>query len=287
VLFIESKLLSKEHSNQLRRYAEHLATKEECADKALLYFTRAYDPKDPEEILGDTGAQGVRFRPCRWYELYRFLKANTREGDQIEREILKFMEEQGMAQDNEFTAIDILAMTHIHKSLNLMDSVLMGEVSKRFDLIAGKTGKKTSALTQLFEQNRYLLLRHQKGRAFWCGIAFNMGIGGQDAYPHLTLHLGVPPQSPCRKRALEVYRDIAAGAGWSTYNLSAEKAWSGIYKATSMKQFLHEPDHVKALQDHFLGLLDELSAIKAKYGDLPWRSPDAPPEPEDEAEVGS
>lgn len=48
---IESKIGSKEGSEQLRRYAEHLNKMADADGKALLYITRVCDPKEPGEIL--------------------------------------------------------------------------------------------------------------------------------------------------------------------------------------------------------------------------------------------
>ena len=74
VIFVESKIGSYEHDNQLIRYAEQLATKHEKArNRYLVYITRSYDPKDRTKVTRTTG-QAVRFIPVLWCNLFSLLK---------------------------------------------------------------------------------------------------------------------------------------------------------------------------------------------------------------------
>lgn len=95
-VMLESKIGSGEGQGQLRRYAEHLHGMSSFDSRTLLYVTRGYDPKEPEEIL--TGLDDkVNFKQLRWHDFYRFL--HQTESDALVEEVMAFMEENGMARE--------------------------------------------------------------------------------------------------------------------------------------------------------------------------------------------
>lgn len=145
VVYLESKIDSGEGEQQLRRYADLLSKVEGARSRTLVYVTRDYDPKDEAQILrvsenaGDgSGSRGgtttapVRFLQIRWGDFYRFLRwAATDRGSAsgedgwvldpglraLVGEVTSFMEEQGMAQRNVFTAEDLTAMSRLQHTV--------------------------------------------------------------------------------------------------------------------------------------------------------------------------
>jgi hypothetical protein len=69
-ILIESKIGSREGSEQLRRYAELLHAMPDIKGKTLVYITRDFDPKSREEILTNLGGGSVRFVQLRWHDFY-------------------------------------------------------------------------------------------------------------------------------------------------------------------------------------------------------------------------
>lgn len=107
MVMIESKIGSKEGPEQLRRYAEHLDEMVELGHKTLVYMTRGYDPKEAGHVL--SGLDGnVRFEQLRWHDFYRFLE--TVEKDALVKEVMTFMEEQGIARSYRFSTTDLMAL---------------------------------------------------------------------------------------------------------------------------------------------------------------------------------
>lgn len=96
VIFIESKIYSKEHGDQLRRYAKHLHSQPGIRNKTLLYVTRGDGPKDEAKVL--EGIPAVRFEQVRWYTLQRILLDQPK--DLLLDEIIIFMDKNGMGLVN-------------------------------------------------------------------------------------------------------------------------------------------------------------------------------------------
>jgi hypothetical protein len=46
--------------------------------------------------------------------------------------------------------------------------------------------------------------------------------------------------------------------------LDDEKAWGAIYKRRELHTFMAQPDHVKAIKDYFLSLLEEVKRFQRK-----------------------
>jgi hypothetical protein len=123
VVMIESKIGSVEGEDQLKRYAGHLNDMS-GARKTLVYITRAYDPKDKEEILSDV--DGICFEQLRWHDFYRFLQMVKR--DALVEEVMLFMEEQGMAQSHRFSTADLLTLSKVPRAFEIFDETLGDDV---------------------------------------------------------------------------------------------------------------------------------------------------------------
>lgn len=95
LIFLESKINSKEHSGQLQIYAKHLSSQPGVRNKFLLYVTRDTDEKDKEKIL-----KGIinppTFVQVRWHTLQEVLQNQPK--NPLLDEIIIFMGRNGMGQ---------------------------------------------------------------------------------------------------------------------------------------------------------------------------------------------
>jgi hypothetical protein len=71
-VLVESKISAQEGRDQLQNCAAYLEEMKGFGRKTLLYITRAYDPKEADEILSTHG-ETIRFEQLRWHDFYRFL----------------------------------------------------------------------------------------------------------------------------------------------------------------------------------------------------------------------
>lgn len=96
IVFVESKLGSKERADQLNEYGEVLLN-ERGKSKTIVYITQFSD-----ELKTISPEKGISLKQRRWYEIYHFL-INQRELEEKENnllgELIKFMEELDMTFD--------------------------------------------------------------------------------------------------------------------------------------------------------------------------------------------
>lgn len=155
VFLVESKIDAVEGEGQLKRYAEHLDRMTDHHGKTLIYITRAYDPKDEDEVR--SSASGIRFEQLRWHDFYRFLQKV--EKDALVEEVMTFMEEQGMARSYRFSTGDLMALSGVPRAFEIFDETLGGEVSAELESFAGcKLRRDPHGLNQIREHERYNIL---------------------------------------------------------------------------------------------------------------------------------
>jgi hypothetical protein len=268
LFFIESKIGSQEGNDQLSKYAEILHELPGFQNKFLVYITRDFDPKDEKTILRSIPNSNVQFKQYRWHQFYQFLK--TQPPTMLIREMIMFMHEHHMAQNNQFSSVDIIALANFTRSLKLMEETMWGEVSQRFKEILGAIKPKVTALTQVQNHGRYLITASMPNGKWWCGLGFILKTANLADYPTVRLMLEVDPNSQHRTEILEAMWKICQQYGWQGYDLNNAKAWSGIAREKSLQNFLSEEDHIVAIERFFLQALDELAAIKHQYSNLPW-----------------
>lgn len=131
LIFIESKIDSGEHNDQLRRYAEHLNSQQEVRNKTLLYVTRDPDKKDKATVLGNISEAAVRFEQERWYTLQRVLQDQSK--NLLFDEIIIFMcnNEMGLGKlDNKLTRDEAASLS----GANLSKSDLRNMNLSKFNL---------------------------------------------------------------------------------------------------------------------------------------------------------
>lgn len=269
LIFVESKIGSKEGYQQLSRYAEILDKLPNIRHKWLIYITRDFDPKDKSEILQPISTSQVQFKQLRWHQFYRFLKSQKKEG-MLVQEILEFMQEYNMAHNNQFSSLDVLVLANFTKSLRLMEEVMWGKVKDRFIQVIGTVRASSTALTQVRHHERYLMTADMPSGKWWCGLGFYLATSEITDYPSLRLVLEVDPNSSRRAEIIDAMKGISNTFGWSEYGLNGSIPWVAIFREKSLQDFLAQEDHIVATQQFFLDALDELEEIKRQYPHLPW-----------------
>lgn len=274
VVMIESKIGSKEGSEQLRRYAEHLDGMEGIGGKTLMYITRGYDPKDPDEILSDLNAN-FRFKQLRWHGFYRFLQ--TLEKDSLIEEVIAFMEEQGMARSYRFSAADLMALSGLPQAFDLMDETLDGGVNSELEHFTGSKSRRES-MSVFRRLRRYCVLAQLHGFDLFCYVGYHLNTA--DGYPEVGVHLQAQPRATGRSASIDGMRRIVLFDGWDSYNLDDPAGWAGVHRTVSLAGLLSAEDHVAAVEQFFIEsirqLRVELTAFKKERPDLPWNGGSSP-----------
>jgi hypothetical protein len=267
IIFIESKVGSKEGYEQLKRYAEILHVLPNFRHKFLLYITRDFDPKEEAVIFQKIPESTVQFKQLRWHQFHRFLQSQA--DTMLVQEMTVFMNEYNMAHNNQFSSIDVIALANFTKSLKLMEEAMWGEVSQQFKQVLGAVRNPATALRNLRWQGRYLMSVDMPGR-WWCGLGFILKTSNLTDYPKVRLMLEVDPRSQSRTEIIKAMKEICQQGDWEPHNLNDSKAWSGIIREKSLQDFLAEEDHIVAIKEFFMQSLDELNTIKEQYPNLPW-----------------
>jgi hypothetical protein len=267
LILIESKIGSKQHDNQLERYAELLAEKKsEALEKtSLVFITRDYEAA---RIDKPTDSSFI-FRRARWFEFYNCLKAHVN-GDGLARELKLFMEENRMSLGNQFRSTDLVAMENFLSAKALMDETLDGEVSEKARKILGSVSNLKKAPNQLRDYQRYIVYSSFEG--FECLIGYWFPHENPDVPIWVGVRLYSDPDAPVRKEVIQAFRGWIEkpGGTWLAEQLDDEKAWSSIRNVKAIRSLMVEEDHVQAVKDHLLKLLGEVGQFKQTYHDLPW-----------------
>lgn len=273
LVLVESKIGSKEGFDQLTRYAEHLGRKPHTHSTALIYITRDFEtektlPKLPKDVA---------FAQTRWFEFCRSLQ-RCGSNDALERELIRFMEENNMSQRNQFTTIDVLALTNFTSARTLMDATMWGTVSIAFAQKLAKVSTPKRAMNQLYEHQRYVIYSAFGAK---CDLEILLGYWFDDDrpgnFPWVGVMIYVNPKSRVRERIVRAMRSfLATKTGtWSDEDLTDEREWGSIWRGSDLRDFLAKPDHIEAIKAFFIELLGEVADFRARNKGLPW-SPGAP-----------
>jgi hypothetical protein len=278
VVFVESKVGSREGQDQLRRYAEHLSAVPDVRHRSLVYITRDYDPKDEDEIVG--GLQGsyapVGFVAFRWHGFYRALqdyRSTSMPSSDLIQEVLSFMKQHGMSQTNRLSAADVVALTGMSRMLAYMRETLSGEVEAKLSEVSGtKLTRRGHIFRELMENDRYFS-HAVMASEFWCGAGFSIGQDDPDDYPWLSVILEVGTKQSGRGEITSAMRSFAADcSGCEPYDLDDSAAWSGLEWSIDLREVLTAEDHMAAARTHFLKSLDDVARMREQYPHLPWGS---------------
>jgi hypothetical protein len=275
IIFIESKVGSQEGYNQLSDYAEILDSLSGYRHRCLLYITRDFDPKEKDCVLKHIPNSEVSFTQLRWHQLYLFLNNLQSQSDLI-KEIIQFMQEHRMAQNNQFSAIDVLSLANFQSPLKLMEQTMWGKTVQKFEEVLD-THKNIKFRRQRALQNiqwfgRYIMYASMPGK-WGCHLGFlfrpKNNYNPYD-YSVVRLVLEIDPKSPHFKSTIQTFEKICEHFDWRGYSLHEPGTWSHIALEKSLRDFLVEDDHVVAIENFFLEALGELQTIKNQYPQLPW-----------------
>lgn len=275
VVMLESKIGSGEGEGQLRRYAEHLHGMPSFDSRTLLYITRSYDPKEPEEILSSLDDK-VSFKQLRWQDFYRFLQ--QADPDALIEEVMDFMQENGMARGYRFSAADLMALSGVPRAFEIFDETLDAEVRAELESFAGNkiSRREAHGLNQIRYHNRHIILAPLYGvEDLFCYVGYYMADDTPDGYPAAIVDLGARPNAAWRDASVAAMRKIAAREDWESYELGNPSGWAGVWREVSLASLLSEEDHVAAVKRFFIEsinqLREELTAFEKKHPDLPWK----------------
>ena len=262
-IFIEAKLGSSEGYNQLQRYAEHLDKLN--GKKVLLYLTRDYDPKSKEKITKKCSSE-IEFFQLRWHQVYGILKDSK---NQLIIELKKYMEDNRMNSTNQFTPLDIIALTNFSRVKRIMDETMYGEVYNKFQSIFKNVNKDSSSMTQIRDHDRYIYYSHRQN-GLWVGFGYWLNSFSEKNYPVLKLFIELNPNSSKYSEIVTVFKTISEKENslWKGYNLNESKNWSGISISSNLKEHLGREDHVQSVKEFFLRTLNEYERIKDDFGGL-------------------
>ena len=269
VIFFESKIGSSEGENQLKRYAEQLDDKfSKYNRRSLVFITRDYEKKEEKSISKDC-INDVLFVQLRWYEIHRFLKQYEKET--LIKEVINFMEVYNMDSNNQFTSVDILALTNFPRVRRMMDETMHGEVHERFQEVCGSISQHSACLTQLRDHNRYIYWSNQEN-GMWCGYGYWFDTENINNYPKDGLILEISPTSEVRNPVISAMKEIVKTNldRWEEFDLIGAKVWGRILQLKSLREIVSEEDHIYSIQEFFIDSIKELSNVKDNYPNLPW-----------------
>lgn len=197
-----------------------------------------------------------------------------------------------MAQSNQFSSVDILALAYFPSALKLMEEVMWGKVLHKFEEILGERKslefRKRRALQNIQWHGRYILASWMPDK-WLCFIGFFTRPVDSSGYPTVRLVLEVDPKSSKRQEIINEFRQISNNSDWNPYNLDTPNAWSSIALEKSLRDFISLDDHVFAIEEFFLNALQDLESIRKQYPQLSWGvvSEENEDESEEESDVSN
>ncbi|MEJ7816265.1 MAG: PD-(D/E)XK nuclease family protein [Rubrobacter sp.] len=268
IVMIESKIGTVEGEDQLKRYAGHLNSMSGMR-KTLVYITRAYEPKDADDI--HSGLDGVCFKQLRWHDFYRFLQ--TVEKDALIEEVMAFMEEQGMARSYRFSTADLMALSGVPRAFEIFDETLGEEVKEELESFAGNKARgETQGMGNIRKNRRYITVAPLHEWNLYCYIGY--ALSTSDGYPEAVVHLEARPGAIGKKASVDTMKKITLLEGWEGYNLDDAQGWAGAWRRVSLTSLLSEEDHIAAVKRFFIESLrqlrEELTGFKKEHPDLLW-----------------
>ena len=273
LIFIESKLPSKQGYDQLQRYAEQLvaAKQSKGLDKtSLVFITRDYEASTTPKFA-DPGFK-LTFLPTRWFHFYRYLKAHLN-GDGLATELKLFMEENHMSLGNQFRSTDLVALENFFTAKSLMDETLEGVVSEAVHRTLSEVYAAKKGMTYFRDHHRYVV-----SNCDWshleCHLGYWLPYNQVDEPVWVGVMIHCKPGSSARNEIIDAFRSWVNGTNgnWSAVDLEDERAWSYIRNLKALQTFMGEEDHVRAIKEYFLGLLQDVAAFRKAYPSLPWAS---------------
>lgn len=271
VVFVESKVDSKQGEAQLQRYAELLAweCREQKAVGSLVFITRDFEQVEKPTVPGFS----FQFCLARWFHFYDILRTRSN-SDGLEKQLKLLMKENSMSLGNQFRSTDLVALESFHSAKALMDESLT-EISERWRGLLGKGGRLHKTMGQLRLHGRYMIATKFTG--FEALLGYWLPEGNADESVSLGIVLYCDPKATERAAIVRAFREWAEerDKSWQTENLDDPRAWAGLMSWKWLRALQTSDDHLAEVKTYFSTLVDELEDFKAKFPDLPWLPTDS------------
>jgi hypothetical protein len=261
---------AKEGDKQLLRYAEHLADqkakRQEIKRISLIFITR-----DFEAVEKSTSSDSAfKFKPTRWFEFYIKLKAHwEKNSDGLAKQLKLFMEENRMSLGNKFRSIDLVAMENFFSAESLMEETLTGEVLLKAQKILGTVTNLKKVHEEMRERNRFTL-DSDLNKIFGCLIGYWFPKENPDEPVWVGVDVYAYPGKPEEAALIKAFRDWIKKSNGSWVGMRLDGEWACIRKGKTMQSLIAGDDHVRAVKDHLLQLIEEVEQFKNEYPNLPW-----------------
>lgn len=267
LILIESKVDATQGDTQLQRYADHLAA--EKRRKALKKVTLVFITRDYEAAAVALIAPDLSFslKVTRWFEFYNKLKAHVKKnGDGLAEQLKLFMEENRMSLGNQFRSTALVAMENFLGAKALMIETLNGDVTNKTRNVFGSVSNLGgNADRQLREQGRYVVF------SGGCYIGYWFPHENPDKPVWVGIELWSDPRLNAHKEETQAFHDwVEKSGGTWTSKLDDETGWSCIRRGKAIQLLMGEENHVQAIKNHLLQLLEEVERFKKTYPTLPY-----------------
>jgi hypothetical protein len=264
IVFVESKVDSRQGKNQLLRYAQLLQQecKEERARGTLIFITHNFEePTDP-------AVAGIEFVLTRWFDLYDTLKSG-KSSDGLEKQLMLLMEEMHMSVGNQFRSTDLVALENFRGAKAVLDKTL-DEACDEWKQVFGKRGHLNKAHSQMGKNGCYMISTRFPG--FEVSLGYWLPTHDSDDGVSLGLDFTSDPKAANRQVIIDAFRKWLAEKGerWDSWSLDNQKEWASVTRWEWLRVFLTTDDHVAAVKAYFRELLEDIGAFRAKFPDLPW-----------------
>lgn len=290
VVLVESKVDSLEGEDQLARYAGQLQVRHANAQRALVYLTRDYDPRDRSDVCAT--APDVDFTCARWHGVYAAVRDARSTAPlallSLYNDVLEFLTSLGMDRAPRFTPADALALTRAPTVFSFLDDTLRSGSPSPADRMAGLLGRvnRRTGLSQVRTHRRYPIYRtYGKDHG-----NFEVLLGYRfpdEGFPQLFLGLNSYSEAAGGGGVAQAIRSLegrGAEAFDRTWQTFEDGNWAGAMVTVPLGPFLSGDEHVGPVRATLHKLLDELERIMSlpALAVLPWRDTPSLTEDEDE-----
>lgn len=262
-VFIENKVHSPEGKEQLARYAGHLDALNK-KNKKLVYITKNFEAKKADKLFENCKTLTKNdFVQLRWFEIATLL--DSFKDDILVLELLKFMKKYKLTMNNQFTPLDLITLSNFSNASSIMDEILLGDISSRFEKVNGSITQKSTRLTQLKEHDRYIYYSSHKDRINVL-LGFWMNANTKEEYPDLGVVIEINPNASRIEHWKQVFKEIEKNyLNWEAVNMNNPKAWSSVKKRISLQSILSTNNHILESKKFLNECIDDLDSIIKTY----------------------
>jgi hypothetical protein len=273
VLFIESKVASQlSGEDQLQSYARILWKLPTNASKSLVFVTRDYLPQDRTHLFaGIPEPQRPRFAQARWHELAAFLsKEIDLSRDTLTAELLDYMKDRQLDLPNTFTPSDIAALSSFTHSLSVMRAVLDGPLEQRFRELCGPTADAYDRDVKVAKFGMFVIqVKPSQRKNTNVSLGFWFGGDGTE-YPTLYGDISFAGKVPDKAAVVNAFHKFASESDgeWAEDNVAVTSDYGRVFHEASIGQFLGAEDHVAAMRQYLMKVIEDVGRFRAAHPDL-------------------